>query len=81
LSSPGQARVIFIQPFCNLSWIHTAPGLASRTRHDQQFKVGDKVRANLHHGKTEEAIVRAAVQDDDGIIKLQVVSASTFRAD
>jgi hypothetical protein len=27
---------------------------------------------NLHHGKIEDAVVRAVVQDDDGIIKLQV---------
>jgi hypothetical protein len=26
---------------------------------------------NLHHGKIEDAVVRAAIQDDDGI-KLQV---------
>jgi len=28
-------------------------------------------RVNLHHGKIEDAVVRAAIQDDDGI-KLQV---------
>ena len=37
----------------------------------RQFKVGDKVRVNLH-GKIEDAIVRAVIQDDDGITKLQV---------
>ena len=37
----------------------------------RDFKVGDKVRVNLHHGKIEDAVVRAVVQDDDGI-KLQV---------
>jgi len=39
---------------------------------DRQFKPGDKIRVNLHHGKIEDAVVRAVVQDDDGINKLQV---------
>ena len=30
---------------------------------DRQFKVGDKVRVNLHHGKIEEAVVRAVIED------------------
>ena len=38
---------------------------------DRQFNVGDKIRVNLHHGKIEDAIVRAVIKDDDGI-KLQV---------
>jgi hypothetical protein len=37
---------------------------------DRQFKVGDKIRVNLHHGKIEDAVVRAVIQDTDGI-KLQ----------
>ena len=37
----------------------------------RDFKVGDKVRVNLHHGKIEDAVVRAVIQDDDRI-KLQV---------
>jgi hypothetical protein len=37
---------------------------------DRQFKVGDKIRVNLHHGKIEDAVVRAVIQDDDGT-KLQ----------
>jgi transcription antitermination factor NusG len=37
----------------------------------RDFKVGDKVRVNLHHGKMEDAIVRAVIHDNDGI-KLQV---------
>ena len=37
----------------------------------KQFKVGDKIRVNLHDGKIEDAIVRAVIHDDDGI-KLQV---------
>ena len=37
----------------------------------RDFKVGDKVRVNLHHGKIEDAVVRAVIQDDDGT-KLQV---------
>ena len=35
----------------------------------REFKVGDKIRVNLHHGH-EDAVVRAVIQDDDGI-KLQ----------
>ena len=38
---------------------------------DRNFKVGDKIRVNLHHGKIEDAVVRAVIQDDDGT-KLQV---------
>ena len=37
----------------------------------RDFKVGDKVRVNLHHGKIEDAVVRAVIHDDDGV-KLQV---------
>jgi hypothetical protein len=45
---------------------------ASDARQDnRQFKVGDKIRVNLHHGKIEDAVVRAVIQDGDGI-KLQV---------
>ena len=45
---------------------------AAKKPDDRQFKVGDKIRVNLHHGKIEDAVVKAVVQDDDGIIKLQV---------
>ena len=38
---------------------------------NREFKVGDKIRVNLHHGKIEDAVVRAVVQEEDGI-KLQV---------
>jgi len=37
----------------------------------RQFKVGDEIRVNLHHGKIEDAVVRAVIQDGDGT-KLQV---------
>jgi len=37
----------------------------------RQFIVGDKIRVSLHHGKIEDAVVRAVIQDDDGL-KLQV---------
>ena len=37
----------------------------------RKFEVGDKIRVNLHHGKIEDAVVRAVPQDADGI-KLQV---------
>ena len=38
---------------------------------DRQFHVGDKIRVNLHHGKIEDAVVRAVIQDE-GVVKLQV---------
>lgn len=44
---------------------------AAKKPDDRQFKVGDKVRVNLHHGKIEDATVRAVIHDDDGT-KLQV---------
>jgi hypothetical protein len=37
----------------------------------RQFKAGDKIRINLHHGKIEDAVVRAVIRHVDGI-KLQV---------
>jgi hypothetical protein len=37
----------------------------------RDFKVGDKIRANLHHGKIEDAVVRAVIEHTDGT-KLQV---------
>ena len=37
----------------------------------REFKVGDKICVNLHHGKIEDTVVRAVIQDDDGT-KLQV---------
>jgi hypothetical protein len=36
-----------------------------------KFKVGNKIRVNLHHGKIEDAVVRAVIEDKDGL-KLQV---------
>ena len=38
---------------------------------ERQFKVGDKIRVNLHHGKIEDAVVRAVIEHTDGT-KLQV---------
>jgi hypothetical protein len=37
----------------------------------REFKVGDKIRVNLHHGKIEDAVVRAVIEESDGT-KLQV---------
>jgi transcription antitermination factor NusG len=36
-----------------------------------QFRVGDKIRVNLHHGKIEDAVVKAIMEEGDGV-KLQV---------
>ena len=44
---------------------------APRRPDDRQFQVGDKVRVNLHHGKIEDAVVRAVIQDSNET-KLQV---------
>ena len=49
---------------------------ASRERYiprepKREFKVGDKIRVNLDHGKIEDAVVRAVVQDGNEV-KLQV---------
>jgi hypothetical protein len=38
---------------------------------DHKLKVGDKVRVNLHHGKIEDAVIRAVIQDGNET-KLQV---------
>ena len=37
----------------------------------RKFKVGDKIRVNLHQGKIEDAVVRAVINSTGGI-KLQV---------
>ena len=39
---------------------------AAKKPDDRQFKVGDKIGVNLHHGKIDDAVVRAVIQDDDG---------------
>jgi hypothetical protein len=38
---------------------------------NRELKVGDKIRLNLHHGKIEDAVIRAVIQDED-VVKLQV---------
>ena len=45
---------------------------------DRQFKVGDKIRVNLHHGKIEDVVVRAVVQDGNEV-KLQVDVVATSK--
>jgi len=37
----------------------------------REFKVGDKIRVNLHRGKIEDAVVKAVINETDGV-KLQV---------
>ena len=39
--------------------------------HKREFKVGDNVRVNLHRGKIEDAVVKAVIENTDGV-KLQV---------
>ena len=55
----------------DLFLIHCFPCHPQRSQTTGRFKVGDKIRVNLHHGKIEDAVVRAVIQDDDRI-KLQV---------
>jgi len=38
---------------------------ANKKPDDRHFKVGGKVRVNLHHRKIEDAIVRAVIQDSN----------------
>ena len=38
---------------------------------NRQFNVGDKIRVNLHHGKIEDATIRAVISEEDGV-KLQI---------
>jgi hypothetical protein len=45
--------------------------LPAHKKPDRQFNVGDKIRVNLHHGKIEDAEVRAVIADKGGV-KLQV---------
>jgi len=47
--------------------IRFSPSLAKVLGTKRQSKVGEKVRVNLHHGKIEDAVVRAVIHDDDGI--------------
>ena len=51
--------------------IHSFPVPPAKKPDDRQFKVGDKIRVNLDHGKIEDAVVRAVVQDGNEV-KLQV---------
>jgi len=57
-------------PEMRLSCLWYIPPVPARPD-DRQFKVGDKVRVNLHHGKIEDAVVRAVIQDGNEI-KVQV---------
>jgi hypothetical protein len=38
---------------------------------NRQFNVGDKIRLDLHHGKIEDATIRAVISEE-GSIKLQI---------
>ena len=59
----GLLRLLLKYPVARVLHDHKEP--------KRDFKVGDKIRVNLHHGKIEDAIVRAVIQHTDGI-KLQV---------
>jgi hypothetical protein len=50
---------------------HSLATPAPKKPDDRQFKVGDEIRVNLHHGKIEDAVVRAVVEHTEGT-KLQV---------
>ena len=49
----------------------TLLGVPKDPKKPRGFKVGDEIRVNLHHGKIEDAVVRAVIQDGNEI-KLQV---------
>ena len=51
--------------------IHLFPVPAPKQPDDRQFRAGEEIRVNLHHGKIEDAVIRAVIHDADGI-KLQV---------
>jgi len=34
---------------------------------ERKFKVGGKIRVNLHHGKIEDVFVRALIEDKDAL--------------
>jgi hypothetical protein len=53
----------------SFDWWYIPSRASQRTNARVQGR--DKIRVNLHHGKIENAVVRAVIQDDDGI-KLQV---------
>ena len=53
----------------SFDWWYIPSRASQRTNARVQGR--DKIRVNLHHGKIEDAVVRAVVQDEDGI-KLQV---------
>ena len=44
----------------------------------ETFRAGDKICVNLHHGKIEDAIVRAVIQDGDRVTCLETTTCSFF---
>ena len=42
-----------------------------KPENNRQFNVGDKIRVDLHHGKIEDATIRAVISEE-GRIKLQI---------
>jgi hypothetical protein len=42
-----------------------------KPENNRQFNVGDKIRVDLHHGKIEDATIRAVISEEDGV-KLQI---------
>ena len=60
--------VAWVQPSFS-SYNHAAPAKDPK----REFKVGDKIRVNLHHGKIEDAVVRAVIEDDGTKLQVDVV--------
>jgi len=54
-----------------LFWVSMVHSFACQPRNQSATSRSVKIRVNLHHGKIEDAVVKAVVQDDDGT-KLQV---------
>jgi transcription antitermination factor NusG len=59
------------RPVCLESFHRTFLGPAPKKEPSRQFKVGDKIRVNLHRGKIDEAVVKGIIETDEGT-KLQV---------
>jgi len=66
LEQPGESK-----PNGKNSELSYTCAVPNKPKPPPQFKVGDKILVNLHHGKIEDAVVMAVIEDKDGL-KLQV---------
>jgi hypothetical protein len=47
--------------------VHSSVCQPAKNRTTGSLTVGDKIGVNLHHGKIEDAVVRAVARDVDGL--------------